>query len=144
MIQPFKKILVATDFSEPAGRAVERACDLARRFDAALHVVHVWEAPLIVGGAIAGYDTDWVTLVEESARSRLSAVVGGLEGSGVVVTSTLCSGAAWDRIVALVPEHGADLVVVGTHGRTGLSRAFMGSVAERVVRHSPVAVLTVR
>jgi nucleotide-binding universal stress UspA family protein len=144
MVQPFTKVLVGTDFSDPAGRAVERACDLARRFGAALHVVHVWEVPLIVGGAIAGSDIDWITPIEGSARSQLGAVVGGLEGSGVVVTSTLCSGAAWDRIVNVATEQGADLVVVGTHGRTGLRRALMGSVAEQVVRHSPVAVLTVR
>ncbi len=144
MLQPFTKVLVGTDFSEPAGRAVERACDVARRFGAALHVVHVWEAPLIVGGAIAGSEVDWGAPLETAARSRLGAVVAGLEGSGLTVTSTLCSGAAWDRIVALATDHGADLVVVGTHGRTGLRRALMGSVAERVVRHSPVAVLTVR
>lgn len=144
MIHPFKTLLVATDFSEPAGRAVERALDVARRYGASLHLVHVWEAPLIVGGAIAGTEFDWMTLLEQAARTQLDAVVEGLRAEGVHVTSSLRSGAAWDRIVTLAGEVEADLVVVGTHGRTGLRRAVMGSVAERVVRHSPVAVLTVR
>lgn len=144
MIQPFKKVLVATDFSEPAGRAVERALDVARRYGAGLHLVHVWEAPLVVGGAISGTEFDWITPMERSARTQLDAAVEGLRAEGVEVTSTLRSGAAWDCIVTLADEVGADLVVVGTHGRTGLRRALMGSVAERVVRHSPVAVLTVR
>lgn len=144
MIQPFKTLLVGTDFSEPAGRAAERAVDLARRYGASLHLVHVWEAPLIVGGAIAGTEFDWMTLLEQSARAQLDAAAEALRAEEVDVTSTLRSGAAWDRIVTLAGEVEADLVVVGTHGRTGLRRAVMGSVAERVVRHSPVAVLTVR
>lgn len=143
MIEPFAKVLVATDFSEPAGRAVERALDIARRYGASLHLVHVWEAPLIVGGAIAGADVDWSAPLEQAARARLDGQIERLREDGVEVTASLRSGTAWDRIVVLAGEVGADLVVVGTHGRTGLRRALMGSVAERVVRHSPVAVLTV-
>jgi len=144
MISPFTKVLVGTDFSAPAGRAVERALDVAKRYGAHLHVVHVWEVPLIVGAAFVDPLNDWITPLEQAARSQLDGVVGALRAEGVAVSSTLCSGVAWDRMLGLVEEVGADLVVVGTHGRTGIARALMGSIAERVVRLSPVPVLTVR
>ena len=143
MISPFTKVLVGTDFSEPASRAVERAIDVARRYEASLHLVHVWEIPLVVGGPVVGPSVDWITPIEEAARAQLNELVEGLRSGKVEVTSTLCSGVAWDRILGLIPEVGADLVVVGTHGRTGLRRALMGSIAERVVRLSPVPVLTI-
>jgi len=144
MLSPFKQVLVGTDFSAPAGLAVERALDVAKRYQARLHVVHVWEIPLVVGAAFVDPLTDWITPIEKAASTQLDAVVGGLRAEGVTVSSTLCSGVAWDRILGLVDEVGADLIVVGTHGRTGIVRALMGSIAERVVRLSPVPVLTVR
>ena len=143
MISPFTKVLVGTDFSEPAARAVERAVDVAMRYGARLHVVHVWEVPIMAGASIASPSIDWITPIENAARAQLDEIVEGLRAGGVDVASTLCSGVAWDRIVGLVEPVGADLVVVGTHGRTGIRRAFMGSIAERVVRLSPVPVLTV-
>lgn len=143
MIQPFTKVLVGTDFSEPASRAVERAIDVARRYEAHLHIVHVWEVPLIVGGPMAGPAVDWITPIEQAARAQLDELVDGLRAGKVDVTATLSSGVAWDRIIAIAEQVGADLVVVGTHGRTGIRRALMGSIAERVVRLSPVPVLTV-
>jgi len=143
MIHPFTKVLVGTDFSEPASRAVERAIDVARRYEAKLHIVHVWEVPLIVGGPIAGPSVDWITPIEQGARAQLDELVEGLRAGDVDVAATLCSGVAWDRLIELIEKVGADLVVVGTHGRTGIRRALMGSIAERVVRLSPVPVLTV-
>ncbi len=144
MIKPFEKVLVCTDFSEPASRAVERAIDVARRYEARLHIVHVWEPPITGGTAFTGPAVDWSAPIEESARAQLDELVAGLRSGKVDVTATLTSGAAWDRIIAVIETVHADLVVVGTHGRTGIRRVLMGSVAERVVRHSPVPVLTVR
>jgi nucleotide-binding universal stress UspA family protein len=143
MITPFTKVLVGTDFSEPAARAVERAVDVARRYEAALHIVHVWEVPLIAGGMALAPGIDWITPIEQAARAQLDELVEGLRSGKVDVAATLCSGVAWERIVALTEQHRADLVVVGTHGRTGLSRALLGSIAERVVRLSTVPVLTI-
>ena len=143
MIKPFTRVLVATDFSECAGRAVERAVDVARRYDAKLHVVHVWQIPILTGGALAELSIDWMTPIEEAARAQLDELVTGLRAAKVDVESTLAGGVAWDEILALVDHAKADLVVVGTHGRTGLRRALMGSIAERVVRLSPVPVLTI-
>lgn len=143
MVHPFTRVLVGTDFSEHATRAVDRAVDVARRYGASLHLAHVWEVPLLLDGAVAGSEIDWIAPVEHAARVQLDEAVEALAGCGVAVTSVLRCGAAWDRLVGLVDETGADLVVVGTQGRTGLRRALLGSVAERVVRLSPVPVLTV-
>ncbi len=144
MIQPFAKVLVATDFSEQAVQAVERAVDVAHRFNAALHVVHVWEIPVTAYGPMGVTTIDLSTPIEEAARTQLDAVVAGLRARGIDVESSLVQGVAWDGIVSLAERVGADLVVVGTHGRTGVRRVLMGSVAERVVRHAGCAVLTVR
>ncbi len=143
MIKPFENILVATDFSDPACRAVERAIDLAGRYEAPLHIVHAWEFPLLGGGALVDPSPDWVPVVEESARAQLAELVDGLRGSKLEVTSTLVQGVPWDRILAVAQERSADLLVIGTHGRTGIKRALLGSVAERVVRHASMPVLTI-
>lgn len=143
MIRPFTRVLVGTDFSDHSTRAVERAVDVAGRYGASLQVAHVWEVPLVVGGSLTSSDFDWISIVEHAARAQLDEAVADLDGCGVTVTPLLRSGAAWDRLVTLASETDADLLVVGTQGRTGLRRALLGSVAERVVRLSPVPVLTV-
>lgn len=143
MLRPFTRVLVGTDFSDHAARAMDRAVDVARRYGASLMVVHVWELPLVLDGAVAGAELDWISPVEQASREQLDRAVAALGDCGVAVTSALRSGAAWDRIVDVAAETGADLVVVGTQGRTGLHRAVIGSVAERVVRFSTVPVLTV-
>lgn len=142
MTEPFKMILVATDFSEPAGLAVERAIDLAARYGASLRVVHAWDFPPIAYAAMGQMMVD-VLPFEQAARTQLDALVKALGERGVAVESTLCQGVAWDQIVSLAKQVGADLIVVGSHGRTGVKRAVLGSVAERVVRHATVPVLTV-
>lgn len=143
MITPFTNVLVGTDFSDSATRAVERAVDVARRYEAAIHVVHVFALPLLDGAPHIPAAQGWIAPIEQAAQEQLDELVEGLRRGGVEVTSTLRSGAAWDQILTLIGEIHADLLVVGTHGRTGLRRALLGSIAERLVRHSPVPVLTV-
>lgn len=144
MIQPYKKVLVATDFSEQATRAVERAVDLAQHYGAVLHVVHVWEIPVTAYGPMGVTTIDLSTPIEEAAKSLLDTAIAGLRARGIQVESTLTQGVAWDGVVSLAERIGADLIIVGTHGRTGVRRVLMGSVAERVVRHAACSVLTVR
>lgn len=138
MITAFERVLVATDFSDPAYRALERAIDLARRYEARLHVVHVWETPTLVGPG-----AEWMASIEADARARLDELVAGLRAGKLEVGATLAQGAPWERILAVAEAERADLLVIGTHGRTGLRRALIGSVAERVVRHASAPVLTV-
>ncbi|MFB6105922.1 MAG: universal stress protein [Halobacteriaceae archaeon] len=138
----FERILVPTDGSDAMDPVVEYAVDLALESGAALHVVSVvdavaadMEAPVdLVDGAFERQARDAVDAVRDRAVER-----------GVVdVSTTVARGRAHEEIVACAADRDVDLVVMGTHGRTGLNRYLLGSVAERVVRTAPVPVLTVR
>jgi nucleotide-binding universal stress UspA family protein len=121
-----RQILFGTDFS-PASEAARRvAVDMAREAGATLHVVHV--VPSV---------TD-PSLPAEQLTELAKAVDGGLR-----VTTALLDGSAGGEIVRYAQEQQIDLIVVGTHGRTGFSRALLGSVAESVVRLAPCLVLSV-
>ena len=143
MVKPFTKVLVGTDFSDGSTRAVERAADVAQRYGARLHVVHVWELPHVATSLVIDPGIAWHTPVEQAARAQLDALLEALRAQRVEADATLLGGVVWDQLVGAIAPLGADLVVVGTHGRTGLRRALLGSVAERVVRFSSVPVLTV-
>ncbi|MDQ3031188.1 MAG: universal stress protein [Myxococcota bacterium] len=134
-----RSIVVAVDFSAPAEVAFLSALALARKHDATLHVVHAWEpaAYSVQGSELAlSYD-------REIARD-LEALVHRHPVAGITVSRHVRRGVPYVEIAALAGELGADLVVVGTTGRTGLEHFLLGSVAERVVRASSVPVLTVR
>ncbi len=143
MVKPFTKVLVGTDFSECASSAVECAADVAQRYGAPLHVMHVWALPHVATSLVIDPGLEWHTPVEQAARAQLDALIERLRANHVEASSSLLSGVAWEQIVESIALFGADLVVVGAHGRTGLRRALLGSVAERVVRFSSVPVLTV-
>ena len=119
------QILFATDFSETAAEALRVAAEYAQRLGGRLHVLHV-----VVPGA------DWL------AEPRAEQLTRGIEPA-VAVVATVAYGLPASAIVRYAEEHAIDLIVVGTHGRTGISRALTGSVAERVVRSAPCPVLTV-
>jgi nucleotide-binding universal stress UspA family protein len=145
MVKPFTKVLVGTDFSDSAVRAVEMALDVATRYGATLAVVHAWDVPSLGYGGMMQAPVDFITPIEQAAREQLEALAKQLRAApnAPEVEALLYQGVAWDRLLAAVDETKADLVVVGTHGRTGIRRALLGSVAERVVRLCPVPVLTV-
>lgn len=138
----FRHILVPVDFGEPSEHAVELALSLALRFDAQVTLIHVaWMPPYYYGAYAEGiaYPMDEI---ETRARAALEELFAKTKGRYARVDRVLTSGQPWERIVEAVQNTGADLVIMGTHGRRGLSRLFLGSVAEKVVRHSPVPVLT--
>ncbi|HEX8795171.1 MAG TPA: universal stress protein [Polyangiaceae bacterium] len=137
MAQPFRKILVATDFGPSSDRAVETAAALATRFAAELAVVHV------VQEMAYAYPFPPPAGVRDEARAALEGVVSSLRARMLQVNGALREGVAWHEVVAAAADLEADLVVIGSQGRQGLQRFVMGSVAERVVRLSPVPVLTV-
>ena len=122
----FRQILFPTDFSDPARRAGAVAAELARHFAARLHLLHV--VPSVTDPGTA------------SDALRAAAVDLGLRNDTVVVAR---AGRPAAQIVAYAREVPVDLIVVGTHGRTGFSRVLLGSVAEAVVRLAPCRVLTV-
>jgi nucleotide-binding universal stress UspA family protein len=142
-----KNVLVATDFSEPSAVALDYGRELARTYGAKLHVLHVVEdlrwryATDMAPTALVGVQED----VEASAASRLDALVTDEDRQQLCAhTVALTAIAPSEAIVQYAKSEGADVIVMGTHGRNGLAHLFMGSVAERVVRLAPCPVLTVR
>ena len=139
-------IVVATDFSEPSQTALTYGRELARTFGATLHVLHV--ADNLVARLGAEYYPvavpDLQKDIEDAAWKRLDTLLTPedreqLRATPVMRTSTSAAAA----IVDYAKDAAIDLIVMGTHGRGGVSRLFMGSVAERVVRTAPCPVLTV-
>jgi universal stress protein A len=140
-------VLVATDFSDASGAALVYGSNLARAFGANLHVLHVTEDTMATAAANFYPDTfgGLQRQVEESARHRLEAFVRNNDRAAPVVKTVIrVSASPADAIINHAKEMHIDLIVVGTHGRTGVSRAVMGSVAERVARTAPCPVLIVR
>jgi nucleotide-binding universal stress UspA family protein len=140
----YDTVLVPTDGSSHSVRAAEHGLYLANEFDASVHVIHVAD----VQGASGLFDAGGVTeqfvtgLIEEgkSAIEATKAVINDRDS----VTTAVIKGEPSEAILEYADEHGANLIAMGTHGRTGLDRYIMGSVTERVVRLSDVPVLTVR
>ncbi len=139
----FTQILVPTSFDEPSQRALNTAIALAQKLDASLTLLHVYELPVYTYYGTV-WPTDFVASVETAARLQLEQTLSIVQRQVRQAHSLLRQGVPWQEILAQISEARADLVVIGTHGRQGLSRALLGSVAERVVRTSPVPVLTVR
>ena len=140
-----KTILAPTDFSDTAERAADFARELSRRFDAQLHLLHVvviLEDPHIE----EEHRHRLEQLVATGDEARRKDLEGGSENHpGLKVTPHMVRGLApAEAIVETASSTGSELIVVGTHGRRGLSHLLLGSVAERVVRTSQIPVLTVR
>lgn len=142
-----RRILVPTDFSEPAEAALRYGRALAEEFGSTLHLMHVVPEPYIYpwGTEISTMPlVDLLTSSETQAAERLKTLVddtGALTGR--VRTSTAI-GTPVDKILQQVADDGIDLIVMGTHGRGAVGHLLLGSVAERIVRRSPVPVLTVK
>jgi nucleotide-binding universal stress UspA family protein len=142
----FRRILHPTDFSRASSPALRRAVALARACRAPLVLLHVMTppSPFISADVPPSSYADLLILARRSAKRRLAAVLGRVRRTGVRVRSIFTEGLPADEILRAARRARADLIVMGTHGRTGVSRVFMGSVAERVVRESRCPVLTVR
>jgi nucleotide-binding universal stress UspA family protein len=139
----FRHVLVATDFSECAARALELGVRMADAFGAELTIVHAWDVPAYVYSNPSFVEQDVVTPIVDAATDALNEAVAIARSSVPAAAAMLRQGSAWREILAAREEIDADVIVIGTHGRTGLARTFLGSVAEHVVRCSPVPVLTV-
>ncbi len=140
-----RKILVPTDFSDHSKQAVNAALDLAKRYEASLAVVHVFQ-PLAMAlpEGVVVYGPDFYAEVTSKLETSLKEVKQAIENQGFKnVTSKLVNGVPHVELVNMAKEQGIDLIVMGSHGRTGFSHALLGSVAEKVVRkaHCPVLVV---
>jgi nucleotide-binding universal stress UspA family protein len=137
------KMLVPVDFSEFSERALSVAADLALKFGSTIHLVHVYPAaayvapPLIAGPVVIGQFRDESQRVFDAFAERVKGEI------KVAMTSSLVEGVPHVEILRCAKDVKADMIVMGTHGRTGLDHLLLGSVAERVVRGATVPVLTV-
>lgn len=146
MTHDIKRILAPVDFSKCSEASARYAARLAEPLGAAVEVLHVWDPPpYIPVDAIVGVGTDTVgAWAEKSARQALAKFTADLAAHGVkFARSFVRSGAIAATIVDAAESEQYDAIVIGTHGRTGLSHAVLGSVAERVVRLAPCPVITV-
>jgi nucleotide-binding universal stress UspA family protein len=140
----FKKILVPVDFDEPSQRALAYAVELAKPLGAEITILHAYELPYYGfpdGALIATAEMAGRILV--GAQSAVAEMADRHENAGVAIKTLVREGPAPEEIDSVAKEIGADLVVMGTHGRRGLRRALLGSVTETVVRTSSRPVLTV-
>jgi universal stress protein A len=148
MARLFTRILVPTDFSEPADAALAYAKSLAQASEASLHVLHVIEDPLSPMAGVDGMGqlpADLPETVRREAEGTLASRFGPADRERTRGTVEIRMGSLAARaIVDAANEQGADLIVMGTHGRTGLAHLVLGSVAERVVRTAHCPVLTMR
>jgi nucleotide-binding universal stress UspA family protein len=138
------KIVLATDFSDTAEHAQGHAVELARRLGAELVLLHIAvDAPLYVDAA--GADARKVFETQLAwAEQTLASRAATLQQQGVPVRSVVRTGVAHEEIVAAAGDEHADMLVLGTHGRSGLDRLLLGSVTERVIRLASCPVLSVR
>lgn len=139
------KILCPTDFSSGADQALRVAVRIARETGAELVVLHAWHIPSSAYALEATFPPLVVQqIADESQRALDGALREATAGGAKHVTGKLRSGVPWTQIVEELETHAYDLCVIGTHGRTGLARIVLGSVAEKVVRLAPCSVLAVR
>jgi len=145
-MKPFKNILVPVDFSSHSDEAVRIAADLSRRYEGSLTLVHVFQPlhdPMPEGYVL--YTPKQVTELTQHLERLLAASKKTAEAAGALgVQTRLLQGLVTVELLEFARTQRADLIVMGTHGRTGVAHALLGSVAERVLRKAPCPVLTVR
>ena len=145
-MKEFKTILFASDFSENSAYAFEYARDLAIKYQALLLIVHVINEPVDLRGFYVPH-ISFETLeeeIEEGARKMMDKFCGVHLRDYDNYETFIVPGIPYDEIIKKAEEVSADLIVMGTHGRSGLDHVLFGSTAEKVVRKSPVPVMTIR
>ncbi|MEK7698791.1 MAG: universal stress protein [Planctomycetota bacterium] len=140
-----KNILCPIDYSVYSEKALEYAIEFAGKYEAKLYLIHVLDIriydmndPDLYNVNIVDKDT-----IERLKERLLRCISEDIKGK-ISVEAVVVQGVPFTEIIRMAKEYMVDLIVLGTHGRTGLSQAIMGSVAERVVRKSPCPVLTIR
>ncbi|MBX3260389.1 MAG: universal stress protein [Labilithrix sp.] len=139
----FANILVPVDFGAPSRRGLELAVDLARRNGARLTLLHVFDVPVSYAG-MGLSPTELLAPMWDAEQEELDRVLAKVRDEIPEVSRETARGVPWREILAFIEQRRPDLVVMGTHGRHGVPRALLGSVAEKIVRLSPCPVLTVR
>lgn len=146
IMKPFTKILTAIDFSENSECAFDYALTLATQFNAELTIIHVINEPVDLRGFYVPHISfeQLEKEIEESAVKMMETFCSTKLGTFSNYKTAIVTGIPCDEIIAVAAKIDASLIVLGTHGRTGLDRILFGSTAERVVRSAVSPVLTVR
>lgn len=143
MIQ-LTRILLPSDFSELSSEATKYACALTEQFDAELHVLHVDENIALPEYSV-GVDWDKLALdAKKAAEAQMENLLDPTWVEGRAVVKATAQGPPFLEIIRYARKHDIDLIVMATHGRSGVAHLLIGSVAEKVVRKAPCPVLTVR
>ena len=143
-MKKFNKILVATDFSDISAKAFTIAVDLAKRLGASLHVAHIVQIHAMNIPESGSVLIEELEAIEEQAANENMDKYVQQHGDGVAITRTILHGDPAAQLNNIVKETGADMIVMETHGRTGLAHLVMGSVAETVLRNAEVPVMCVK
>ncbi|GAB7095591.1 universal stress protein [Halolamina litorea] len=138
----YDDILVPTDGSPAATAAIDHAISLAKTYDATVHALYVVDASAF--SSIEAGSELVIDALEEEGQHAVEEITAAAEAAGIDVVTHVVSGTAYRRILDYVDDEGIDLIVMGTHGRSGVERFLLGSVTERVVRTADVPVLTIR
>lgn len=145
-MKPFSKILVPVDFSPHSREATLYAVDLARRYGAPITLVHAYQpVAYALPESFVIYTPDQLANVLTELQKQLATAKADAERSGATAVDTrVLQGDVASQIVQCAVDGGHDLIVMGTHGRTGPAHLLLGSIAEKVMRRAPCPVLTVR
>jgi nucleotide-binding universal stress UspA family protein len=145
-MKPFEKILTAIDFSESSDFAFEYALTLAKQFQAELTVMHVINEPVDLRGFYVPHISfeQLEKEIEEGAEKMMEKFCQTRMGDFTRYTTAIVAGIPYEEVLRKAQETGASLIVLGTHGRTGIDHLIFGSTAERVVRSAACPVLTIR
>jgi universal stress protein A len=145
-MKAFTKILVATDFSDCSKEACAYALTLARKVDASLQVLHVINEPVDLRGFYVPHISfeQLEQEIADGAATMLDTFCKENLAEFSNFTTTIVTGVPFEEINRIAQEQNASLIVIGTHGRSGLDHLIFGSTAERVVRSAPCPVLTIR
>lgn len=140
----YDTILIPTDGSSHAVRAAKHGFHLAQAFDTSVHIINVVNTPSGAGRfELENLNEQFVTPLENEGKNAIETITGVADAHDSITTAII-RGKPFEAILEYADDHGADVIAMGTHGRTGLNRYIAGSVTERVVRLSEVPVLTVR
>jgi nucleotide-binding universal stress UspA family protein len=134
-------LIVPVDFEKASQRAIEIAKDLGARLGAEVVLVHVYQLPMFTYPGLEPTLLPTFTVEISAAAKRATEQLAAASGG---VRAVLREGDPATEIIAVAKELGAEMIVMGTHGRGGLAHLFLGSVAEKVMRDSPVPVMTIR
>lgn len=149
---PVKKIVCPIDFSQNAHDGLRAAVEMAQELKAELCLVHVVPVVPVVetttsmmGADAASFNVqEYTKMLADTSKKQLDDLIKNEVPDKIAKKGILKNGKAEDQILAAVEEENADMIVLSTHGHTGLSRLLMGSVAEKVIRHATVPVLVIR